>query len=87
MDIVNKIDDILQEYEYKAHKVNHGRRKSKASKLTGMAKLKYKQKLKKTAKKHKNDGAFKTKQKRYLKKHKKTQAYKQSQRKYKQFKK
>jgi len=86
-DILEKLEGLIKEYTYSPNKVNHGRKKSKSSKLTGMDKLKYKKSLKAKAKKRKNSGSIKAKEKRYIKKHKKTQAFKQSQRKYKQFKK
>ena len=87
MDILDKLDDIISEYKYQAKKVGHGRYKSKASKLTGTDKLKYKQRLKKTAKTRKNNPAMKTKAKILLKKRKKTQQFKKTAKKYKQFQK
>lgn len=86
-DILERLEDILDEYKYTAHKVSHGRYKSKASKKTGTEKLKYKQSLKKAAKKRKNNPAMKTKAKRSLKKRKKTSQFKMTKKKYQQFKK
>jgi len=82
MDILKKIENILKEYTYKTHKVNHGKRRSQASKLTGTEKLKYKKQLKKKSKERKNNPSMKLKAKKYLKKYKKTSQYKQSKKKY-----
>ena len=83
--VVDRIDAMLSEYTYKPKKVDHGRKRSKASRLTGTDKLKYKQRLRKLIKKHRNDSSFKAKERKYNKKHKKTQSYKQSVKKYKQY--
>jgi len=87
MDILEKIDGVLKEYKYTPHKVDHGRRKSKAAKLTGTEKLDYIKKLKKKRKERKNNPGIKQKQKRYMKKRKKTAQYKRTKQKYDQYRK
>ena len=85
MNIEDKLDIYLVEYKYQQHKVDHGRKRSKASRLTGKEKLEYIKTLKKRRKERRNNPSEKLKQKRYLKKYKKTAKYKRSKLKYKEY--
>lgn len=74
MDIVDKISTLLGETvkPYVARKVNHGRKRSKASRLTSTEKQKYLKTLKDRKRKYKTDSMAKLKAKKAAKKYKRT---------------
>jgi len=88
MKVVTMLDldqEISEGLTVKSRKVNSGRKRSSASKITGAEKLKYLKRLKKNRKKYKKSASLRRQTKRQQKKYKKTAGAKRAKQKYNTF--